>query len=325
MYLFSALRIGVTFISKEGHIIDVLQKNMLASCTVCDGKKTVTDESTGEVICNKCGTVLVENVEVSEQPRAFSKEEFESRNQTGAPTSLARHDMGLSTVISRFDKDASGRKLNADMQMIMDRIRVWDNRTQLNTSRDRNLMFASSELSRLKYKLGLTDAVIEKAAYLYRKAQERKLVRGRTKVALVSASIYAACRELSIQRTLKDLSAASGVKLKDLSRCYRLILRELELNPPLLDPTKMVAKVANAANLSEKTTRDATKALALIRDSKGTAGKDPMGLAAAVLYLASLKNNERIGQRELAQAAGVTEVTLRNRAKEIVTTFNSLF
>lgn len=82
MYLFSALRIGVTFISKEGHIIDVLQKNVLASCTVCDGKKTVTDESTGEVICNKCGTVLVENVEISEQPRAFSKEEFESRNQT---------------------------------------------------------------------------------------------------------------------------------------------------------------------------------------------------------------------------------------------------
>jgi len=315
-----------TFISEESYIIDVIQKDMLASCTVCYSKKTVTDESTGEIICNRCGTVLAENTEVSIQPRAFSKEEFESRNQTGAPTSLARHDMGLSTTISRFDTDVSGRKLDADMRAIMGRLRTWDMRTQLNTPTDRNLMFASNELSKLKHKLALTDPVIEKAAYIYRKAQGKKLVRGRTMIALVAASIYAACRELSTHRTLKDVASASNVKMKDLSRCYRILVKELQLNPPLQDPVRLVNKVANSLNLSEKTVRDAVRILEAIKDSGGTAGKDPMGLSGAVLYLSCLKNNENvISQKEIATAAAVTEVTIRNRAKEVRSKYENLF
>lgn len=315
----------LTFISKEGDIIGVIYKDMLSQCTVCYSKKTVTDEFTGEVICDSCGMVLAENTEVTNQPRAFSKEEFESRSQTGAPTSLARHDRGLSTMIGRFDRDASGRKINANMRSTIGRLRIWDLRTQLHSPTDRNLMFASNELNKLKHKLALADPVIEKAAYIYRKAQERKLVRGRTMAALVAASVYAACRELSAQRTLKDIASTSNVKWKDLSRCYRLLVQELELNPPLPDPAKLIAKIANTLNLGEKTTRDAVRILTAIKDHNGTAGKDPMGLAGTVLYLSCTQNGENVSQKELANAAGVTEVTIRNRTKEVRMKYGYIF
>jgi len=298
---------------------------MLAKCTVCYGEKTVTDDSTGEVICNNCGIVLAENIEVSSDRRAFSKEEFESRSQTGAPTSLARHDMGLSTVIGRVDRDASGRKIDADMKATMNRLRTWDFRTQASTPTDRNLMFASNEFNKLKHKLALTDAIIEKAAYIYRKAQQRKLVRGRTMISLVAASLYAACRELDMQRTLKDIATASNIKVKDLSRSYRLLLREFDLGIPLPDPTKSVAKIANRLGLSERTTRDAAMVMEEIKKHGGSAGKDPMGLAGSTLYLMCLKNNESISQKALAEVAGVTEVTIRNRAKELKKNHPKLF
>ncbi len=289
---------------------------MSSKCTVCYDERTVTDNSTGEVICRNCGTVLAENIEVSSERRAFSKEEFEARAQTGAPTSLTRHDMGLSTIISRVDKDASGRKIDPSMKATMDRLRTWDFRTQAGTPTDRNLMYASSEFNKLKHKLALTDTVIEKAAYIYRKAQQRKLVRGRTMISLVAASLYAACRELDAQRTLKDVATASNIKIKDLARAYRLLLKEFDLDIQLPDPAKCVAKISNRLDLSERTTRDAAKVLEKIKQYGGSAGKDPMGLAAATLYLISLKNNEIMSQKQLADAAGVTEVTIRNRTKE---------
>jgi transcription initiation factor TFIIB len=298
---------------------------MLAKCTVCYGEKTVTDDSTGEVICRKCGIVVAEDIEVSSGKRAFSKEEFESRSQTGAPTSLARHDMGLSTIIGRIDKDASGRRINADMRAIMDRLRTWDYRTQAGTPTDRNLMFASNEFDKLKHKLALTDAVIEKAAYIYRKAQQRRLVRGRTMVSLVAASLYAACREHDMQRTLKDIADASNIKVKDLSRSYRLLLNEFDLKIPLADPVRSVTKIANRLGFSERTARDASRAMEEIKQQGGSAGKDPMGLAAATLYLMCIKNNEMVSQKSLAYAAGVTEVTIRNRSKELKEKHYKLF
>lgn len=298
---------------------------MLTKCTVCYGEKTITDDSTGEVICNNCGIVIAENIEVSSERRAFSKEEFESRSQTGAPNSLARHDMGLSTVIGRFDKDASGTKLDADMKATMNRLRTWDFRTQASTPTDRNLMFASNEFNKLRHKLALTGAIIEKAAYIYRKAQQRKLVRGRTMISLVAAALYAACRELDTQRSLKDIATASNIKIKDLSRSYRLLVTEFDLDIPLTDPTKSVAKIANRLGLSERTTRDAARAIEEIKQHGGSAGKDPMGLAGSTLYMMCLKNNEIISQKALAEAAGVTEVTIRNRAKELKKNHQELF
>jgi transcription initiation factor TFIIB len=226
--------------------------------------------------------------------------------------------MGLSTVIGRTDRDASGQKLDAAMRSTMERLRTWDTRTKVQTPTDRSLKQAFSQLDILKDKLGLPDAVVEKAAYIYRKAQERHLVRGRTVSGILAAAVYIGCREMGISRTLKDIAAYSNVKLKEVARSYRLLYLELDLKIPIVDPMKYIARVANRANLSEKTKRQAAEIMNNVTKREISTGKDPMGLAAAVLYLASLNTGENITQANIADAAGVTEVTIRSRYKDLV-------
>ncbi len=239
------------------------------------------------------------------------------RSRAGVPSSLARHDMGLSTVIGRADRDASGRLLDASMRSTMNRLRAWDFRSQSHSPTDRNLRQAFSELERLRDKLGVSDAVVEKTAYIYRKAQEMGLVRGRTISATVAAALYIACREGGTSRTLKDIAQIGNIKRKDIARIYRLVVIELDLKMPLIDPMKCIARVASKATLSERTRRAAIDIMELVTKSGSSAGKDPMGLAASVLYLACLSSGEPKTQTEIAEAAGVTEVTVRNRYKSL--------
>ena len=287
-------------------------------CNVCNDGRTVTDPESGEVICGKCGLVISERVQESRAEwRAFNSEESADRSRTGIPNSLARHDMGLSTVIGKADKDASGRRLATSMRSTFDRLRSWDFRTQAHTPTDRNLRQAFSELDRLRDKLSLTDAVVAKTAYIYRKAQERGLVRGRTISATVGAAVYIACREAGTSRTLKDIAEIGNIKRKDLARIYRLVVIELDLKIPLIDPMKCIARVASKAGLSERTRRLAMNVMSKVVQSRISAGKDPMGLAASVLYLACLSSGETRTQTDIADAAGVTEVTVRNRYKNL--------
>ena len=292
----------------------------LQECSICKSNNIITDIESGETICSKCGQVISTDDTVQDNRpewHAFSVEEQSNKSRTGSPTSLARHDMGLATVIGTPDKDASGHKIDAAMRSMMERLRTWDARTQAHSSTDRNLRDAFHQLDRLKDKLGLSDAIIEKAAYIYRKAQERMLIRGRTTSGILTAAIYIACREMGTPRTLKDIAVDSNVKLKEVARSYRLLYFELDLKIPLVDPMKCIVKVANKAKLSEKTKRQAAEMMSMVNKREISAGKDPMGLAAAVLYLASLNNGESITQMNIAEASGVTEVTIRNRVKDL--------
>jgi transcription initiation factor TFIIB len=296
-------------------------------CSICKSNQIITDSDSGELICSKCGQVISDKVE-QEGPewRNFDllassmgqSNGSNSRNRVGMSTSLARHDMGLSTIIGRTDRDASGQKIDAAMRTTMDRLRFWDYRTQIRSATDRNLRNAFFKLDILKDRLGLSDSVVEKAAYIYRKTQERGLVRGRTISGVLAAAIYIACREVGISRTLKDIAAYSDVKLKEVAKSYRLLCIELDLKVPIVDPMKYIAKVANKANLSEKTKRQAAEIMNNITKREISAGKNPMGLAASVLYMSSLKTGENITQGHLSDAAGVTEVTLRNRYKDLM-------
>jgi transcription initiation factor TFIIB len=287
-------------------------------CSICKKGQTVTDPESGEIICRNCGLVISDKAQESRAEwRAFTTEEVNDRSRTGIPRSLARHDMGLSTIIGKTDKDASGRRLDVSMRSTMDRLRAWDFRTQAHTPTDRNLRQAFSELDRLKDKLGLSDPIIEKTAYIYRKAQERGLVRGRTISSVVAAAVYIACRESGTSRTLKDIAVIGNIKRKDLARTYRLLVLELDLKIPMVDPLKCIVKVANKANLSEKTKRQAMNIMHDVTRSGISAGKDPMGLAASVLYLSCLNTGEGRTQTDIADAAGVTEVTVRNRYKNL--------
>jgi transcription initiation factor TFIIB len=278
----------------------------------------VTDPESGEIICRNCGIVMLDKIQESRPEwRAFTADDGKDRSRTGTPSSLARHDMGLSTVIGRADKDASGNAIDVSMRSTMDRLRAWDFRTQAHTPTDRNLRQAFSELERLKDKLGLSDVIIEKTAYIYRKAQERGLVRGRTISSVLAAAIYIACRESGTSRTLKDIASISNIKRKDIARTYRLLVLELNYKIPMVDPIKCIVRVANKANLSEKTKRQAMNIMHSVTRSGISAGKDPMGLAASVLYLSCMNTWESRTQTEISEAAGVTEVTVRNRYKNL--------
>ncbi|MGA9153423.1 MAG: TFIIB-type zinc ribbon-containing protein, partial [Candidatus Nitrosopolaris sp.] len=151
------------------------------SCSNIERKLFVVDSSSGETICQKCGAILeIENINQNQEWSAFDIEKFNEKARTGTPSSLARHDMGLFTVIGKTDRDASGGKLDPTVRSTMQRLRTWDFRTKIHTSTDRNLREAFFELQVLKAKLGLSDAITEKTAYVYRKVHERRLVRGRT-------------------------------------------------------------------------------------------------------------------------------------------------
>ena len=223
------------------------------------------------------------------------------------------HDMGLSTIIGQTNKDSTGKPLSTNVKRSIDRLRTWDSRTQTHTSADRNLRQALNEMDKLKDKLGLTDPVIEKAAYIYRKAMEKKLVRGRSIQGLVAACLYASCRNTETPRTLDDIAEGINIRRKDVARCYRLIYRELDLKMPVVDPVKGVSRIASIAKLSERSKRRAVTILNRAKEAGMVAGKDPMGIAAAALYLACISTGETKSQKDISIASSVTEVTIRNR------------
>jgi transcription initiation factor TFIIB len=283
-------------------------------CPRCGKNNLVTDTESGELFCAKCGFVINEKLSNFDPERRFS-DDTSNKSHTGDRTSLTRHDRGLSTIISPLNKDSAGKPLSASMKSSLKRLRIWNNRSITHSSMDKNLQHALSELLKMKEKLSLSDAISEKAAYIYRKAMEKKLIRGRSISALIAASLYAACRESGTPRTIKEVSKAIDIRRGDLATSYRMLLRELDMTMPVADSVQCIARIASQTGLSEKAKRYAIKILKKAEESQILAGKDPMGMAASSLYLATLKLGEKISQKSIALAAGVTEVTVRNRCK----------
>ena len=285
-------------------------------CPRCGKTSMVLDGNGSEFYCASCGLVVKEKiVDTGPEWRSFSGDEKGDRSRAGSPTSLTMHDMGLATTIGGVNKDASGRSLSGSMKSTVERMRTWDRRSQVHESSDRNLHQAFSELRRYSDKLSVPGAVTEKAAYFYRKALERNLIRGRSITAMMAASLYAACRVCEVPRTLKDVAAVSNVKKKDLARSYRLMHREMDLQMPVAEASRCVSGIASRARMSEKTQRRAQQILFMAKQTGISAGKDPMGMAASALYVACMLEGEERTQKDVAEAAKVTEVTIRNRYK----------
>ena len=288
------------------------------NCPECTSKNLVHDYDTGETICGDCGLVLYEQMlDKGPEWRAFTQQEKTSRSRVGLPTSYSIHDKGLSTTISQVDRDAFGRKLPISTRLQMWRLRKWQIRSRVHSSVDRNLAQAMAELERLSSKVSISPPIKEKAAVIYRKALEKGLVRGRSINAIAAASLYAACRKSGSPRTLREIAEASLVDRKDVARCYRLLLQDFDLHMPISDPLTYVSKIAEKNGISGKTQGAAIALLAEARRKRFVAGKDPMGMAAAALYIACLQHSEKITQKDIAEAAGVTEVTVRNRYKAL--------
>ena len=295
----------------------ILIPGIKQSCLRCGKKGLITDSETGEIFCGGCGFVSSERIEnLGPEKRSFPGDGV-NRERTGVGTSLTMHDQGLSTVISTTNRDATGKPLSASMKTTLKRLRTWDNWSQ-SESINTNFKQAFNELYRLKDKLSLSDSVVEKAAYIYRKALEKKMVRGRSISGMMGSALYAACRETNTPRTLKDIAETMNIKKGNLAAYYRLLVKELDLKMPVVDSVQNVARIASKVGLSEKTKRYAIEILRKAEKNDYVAGKNPMSLAATALYISCIKMGERHAQRDFAEAANITEVTIRNRYKGLL-------
>ncbi len=285
----------------------------------CPPDKIIYDEFRGEYICTETGEVVEDKV-IDQGPewRAFTPEEREKRSRTGSPLSPTIHDGGLSTMIDWRDRDASGKKLEMKRRLEVMRWRKWQIRTRIQNSIDRNITQAAGELERIADQLGLPRAVKERAATIYRQAVEKGVVRGRAVESVVAAALYAACRIFRIPRTLDEIAQFTKTSKKEVARCYRLLVRELNVKIPIADPVDFVPRIAAALGLSGKVIKKAIEILNEAKKRGLTAGKDPAGLAAAAVYTAAQLYDERRTQKDVARVAGVTEVTVRNRYKELI-------
>jgi transcription initiation factor TFIIB len=247
---------------------------------------------------------------------AYDLSEFMTKTRSGAGQSLAMFDMGLPTMIDSTNRDATGNSLSSYMKSTFYRLRVWDNRSKSKLT-NKSLKHAFSTLNKLKTELGIPDGVVEKAAYLYRKAVISKITRGRSSTSMICATLYAACREADTPRTLNDIAHVGNIKRKDLSKSYRNLIETLDLRLRPYDSSEFITRISSEVGISEKTRRNALDLLSIVVEKEISAGKNPMGLAAAVLYLSCVKNDERKNQVDIANAAGITAVTIRNRAESL--------
>ena len=288
-------------------------------CPVCGSTDIVFNEETGEYVCARCGTIVLDRyVDQGPEWRAFTPEERERRGRTGAPLSPTLHDHGLSTVIDHRDRDALGKRLSPRRRQEVQRLRKWQLRARIQTGMDRNLTIAMNELDRMANLLNLPKQIKEEAAVIYRKAVEKGLVRGRSIESVVAAVIYAACRIHHQPRTLDEIAKKLEVNRKEVARCYRLITKELKLKVPIADAMDHIPRIGEALKLRGDIIEYAMKIMEKIKGHPITAGKDPAGIAAAAIYIAVMQKGERRTQKEIANVAGVTEVTVRNRYKEIM-------
>jgi len=277
----------------------------------CKTYPIITDAERGEIFCGGCGLVLLQKLEDDNESHGYTQQEFMTQTRTGSGTSLTMHDKGLSTVIGK-NVDSTGHAISYKTKQTFSRLRIWDQRSKSRLVS--SLSKALTQLNAMKAKLAIPDSIVEDAAYIYRKAVSARLTRGRTMTSLISASLYAACRENNIPRTLDDIAKAGNVERRILSRDFRTLIKRLGLNLNQYDIDSFIVKIANNLGLREKTKRDAINILQKAKDIEITAGKNPVAQAAAALYIACIMNGEKISQKKFSQEAGVSDVTVRNRA-----------
>ena len=289
------------------------------TCSTCNIKedRLVTDVVSGEIVCSNCGTVVIDGIEEIGKEWINPKDHETDKSRIGLPFSLAVHDMNLSTIIGKTNKDSAGQLIDSGMQARMNRLRIWDSRTMYRDSSSRNFTTAFVLLGKLKDKLSLTPSIVEKTAYTYRKVQEDGLIRGRTIGAVLVACLYITCREQGVSRTIDELAEASNIRRKAIAKIYRDIVFHLERKIPQVNCFQCIDKIANKIELNEITTRHARDLMKKVLEQEFSAGKDPMGFAGAVLYVSLQMEGKTVRQIDIADAAGVTEVTIRNRAKEL--------
>src|SRR5688572_32301152 len=287
-------------------------------CPECNSGHLSFDYERGELICEECGLVLDDQmIDQGPEWRAFDVEQGEKRARTGAPMTYTIHDKGLSTTIGWKNKDSYGKSIPTRNRAQLYRLRKWQRRIRVSNATERNLAFALSELDRMASGMGLPRKVRETAAMIHRRAVTKNLIRGRSIEGVAAAALYAACRQCDVPRTLDEIADASRVSRKEIGRTYRFIARELKLKLMPTAPQNYIPRFCSELKMSTASQQRTMDILKQAADRELTSGRGPTGIAAAALYIAGILSGERRTQREVAEVAGVTEVTIRNRYKEL--------
>jgi len=289
------------------------------SCPECGSTRLMRDYECAEIVCMDCGFVVAAKIaDRGPEWRAFDDEQRAKRTRVGAPLTYTIHDKGLSTMIDWHDRDIYGKSLSPGQKAQVYRLRKWQRRIRVSDATERNLAFALSEITKIANNLSLPKNILETASVIYRKAVKERLIRGRSIQGVTAAAIYLACRKCGLARTLEEIAQASSVNKKEVGRSYRFLIRELDYSIPPVKPSQYITKFSNQLTMQGKVEEIAHKILAAAKELKLTSGRGPTGIAAAASYIASVLTGERKTQREIAEIAQVTEVTIRNRYKELV-------
>jgi transcription initiation factor TFIIB len=279
----------------------------IKECPECGSKNLIRDYGRAELFCANCGLVVAENiVDLGPEWRAFDFEQVSRRARVGAPMTYRIHDKGLSTLVTWSPTGQGQYKL-----------KKWQQRTHIANTTERSFIFALSEIDRMACALKLPMNIREAASMLYRKAMKKRLIRGRSIEGIATAILYITCRQYGVPRTLEEVRDISRVGQKEISRAYRFLLRELDLKVSPASPVDFVPRFCSLLNLTSDVRAKAIEIIKHAADNELTNGRGPIGIAAAAIYIAAILAGEHRTQKEVSDVTGVTEVTIRNRYKEL--------
>jgi transcription initiation factor TFIIB len=333
-------------------------------CPECDSG-LIHDYSKGEYICQKCGCVVMDQVD-DYGPESHSTDfEEKSKNvRASGFTSFSLHDYGLRTEIGFGSKDYSGKLIDYGMAEQMNNMRKWHSRIRVASPKERRLSNVLSKINETCSAMSLPKILVETAAMLYRNFENKNEAKGKSIACMGAAAIYLACKRCSVVRSLEEIIKATGITEQDRSslklaaKYYRIMVMELGVfteQPtttapsstitgnsvtttsssslslsPLTQSTPIpvtlaidqyIAKLANMAKIDTKVERLAIDIAHKTDDRLLADGKAPSGLAAAYIYLAAVLLGVNLLQIDVSSLAGITEVTIRNRCKDILTGF----
>jgi transcription initiation factor TFIIB len=275
-----------------------------ATCPECDGR---LDASGDETVCGECGLVVdAYRIDHGPEWRSFADDDA-NPERTGAPLTRSRHDRGLSTEIGRTRVKGRKRRQWA-------RMRRQHNRARISTKRDRNQVYAFTEIRRLVGALSLPESVQEQACTLFRSAQDADLLQGRSLEGFAAAAVYAACRVAGVARTAEEVVEVARADEAERRAAYGAMNRELGLPVGPIDPAEYVPRFVSRLDLPSAVERRARELAREAVVSGVAAGRAPSGVAAACIYTAAREHDGETTctQRTAAEVADVTPVTIRN-------------
>jgi len=285
------------------------------TCPSCNGK-LVSDLDRGERVCSHCAVVIDERFYSANSENADFVSTYTENENTNEQTSQMMYHIGLSTLIGKQNVDAFGKQIRGYSEM--ENLRRLNKFTISNDSKTKNLNKATREIRRISEMLGISQSIAERASYIYRKALNKKLIRGRSITGIVAATIYIACKDAGVLFPIDKMeSLHENCSRKNVIHYYKLLLREMKMNVGVQDPAQYVSKIAIKARISGRAERKALEILSQIEGEPEMSGKKPISLAAGSLYLAALQVKEHVTQLRIAVASELTTITIRKRCLEI--------